>query len=110
VYNTNTLSEAAVMWFLGLVELGIIKLATPTVPRDEYFGTPVYAASNGWTLCVFCDAGDWDYLEWVRDEDGLAWDFEGVHDADRLGDGLCTPVQNYRPSDEVCDGAYRWRG
>lgn len=57
----------------------------PTWKMEHYF------------FCVFDDADDWDYIEWVV-EAGHAWDFWNLPDR----------VQNLKPSDEVLESVFKW--
>lgn len=47
-------------------------------------GMPEWVASNGWRVCVFDDAGYWDYVEWIDDGAGRRSLYGDLYDADRL--------------------------
>lgn len=35
-----------------------------------YTSLPKYKTSDGWTVCIFDDAGSFDYVEWVESPEG----------------------------------------
>lgn len=51
--------------FLKAIERGEIKLV-PNDRRPMDFVLCEYKASNGWTICIFNDCGEWDYIEWIQ--------------------------------------------
>ena len=64
-----------------------------------YFGTPEYAASNGWKLCVFSDCNEWDYFEWIEADDGRRVTYNDLHDAN-------VGLAFYSPSEGVAKERY----
>src|SRR5210317_725160 len=62
----------------------------PTTPRKVYAGNMDFVSRDGWTITVFFDCPDWDYIDTVADPDGRKWDFDTLWD---------TNVYAWRPSD-----------
>lgn len=67
--------------FLEAVKSGDIRLEALYSPQDVYAGNVKYSASNGWSLVIFNDCNDYDYIDSVRTEDGREIDFDDI-DAD----------------------------
>lgn len=42
---------------------------------DHYSGNYTWDLSNGWNVTVFCDCGEWDYIDNVEAADGRQWDY-----------------------------------
>ena len=97
----------AVMEFLHAIERGEIKLTPQRSPQDVYAGHVAYVASNGWTVVVFNDCNDWDYVSevileddthvdpWVY-EDGQSLLLAGPSRFDDL-DPQWEPIRSYQP-------------
>jgi len=62
--------------FLRAIKRGWITLA-PIVPPETLY--PKWLASNGWKVCVFDDAGCWDYIEWVESSDGRRSEYQDLY-------------------------------
>ncbi|MCB9704848.1 MAG: hypothetical protein H6711_23435 [Myxococcales bacterium] len=93
-----TLDEA--IEFLQAIEAGAVTLRTPVSPQRIFAGDVTYAASNGWTLVVYVDANEWDYVARVVSDDGRTLSRE---DAAIL-------INRYTASDEVAWARYRIPG
>jgi hypothetical protein len=53
---------------------GDVRLTALQDPQEVYAGNVVYACSNGWTLTIFNDANEFDYVDKVSSPDGRdAW-------------------------------------
>jgi hypothetical protein len=77
--------------FFRAVEAGEIRLVAESEPQDVYAGNVIYRASNGWTLVVFNDANEYDYVDHVVTDDGRIIDFD---------DGL-EELADWVPNDDV---------
>jgi hypothetical protein len=95
-----TLAEAEVMTFLQAIERGDITLSSEEDPQMIYTGLVRYLASNGWSITVFNDCNEWDYVDTIDTTDGRTLDF----------DDMPKSLKNYRPSDEVAWTRYRIPG
>ena len=102
---TRPLPESEALWFLGLVELGVITLTTSQNP--PYWGDVDYYASNGWMIRIFGDCGDWDYVDSISTPGGRVWLYP-----DDGGDRTEVERQlmNYRPDESVCLERYGFWG
>src|SRR5262245_61185316 len=74
----NMISEDELLRFLSQVENGSVRLMPEDEPQAVYAGNVRYAASNGWTLVVFNDANEWDYIDSVEAADGRKLDFDAL--------------------------------
>lgn len=75
--NSEINVAARIKDFLTAVDDGSITLTLTNPCKDgkpEYFGHPLYEA-HGWRICVFDDAGEWDYIEWIETPDGHRTEF-----------------------------------
>lgn len=99
----SQISEKDILDFLQAVEKGEITL-TPNkcIPQEVYAGDVPYSASNGWSIVVFNDCNDWDYLDSVQ-RGGQSLDFK--HFVDYM-----PKVAAYRPSDIVAWERYKIPG
>jgi len=70
------LTKNEVLAVLHAIEWREITLETDTPPAEVYAGDCLYKASNGWTLVVFNDCGEWDYLSSAEAPDGRKWEFD----------------------------------
>ena len=71
-----------------------------TIEGDPGFaGDVAYKASNGWTIVVFNDCNDWDYIASIKTDDGREIDF------DELSASM-PEIADYRPSEEVSVSRY----
>lgn len=57
---------------------------TPSAPEGHYFGDYDFKDSRGWTVTIFYDCGDWDYVDSVTAPDGRKIEypfdqFQGEH-------------------------------
>jgi hypothetical protein len=109
-----TPTTAEVLAVLRAIEAGDELVALADGRFDNmYSGDVPYDCSNGWTLIVFSDCGEWDYLDSVILPDGtrlglwdflddptyvpLSWGERAPHPADAYEE-----VRDYRPSREAC--------
>ena len=97
------LTESEVLAFLGDVESGAILLVALREPQDVYAGAVEYAASNHWTLTVFNDANEWDYIEELCTADGRRCDYDMIF-------AQMPRVNAYQPSEELAWTRYRIPG
>lgn len=83
----NITSQEA-MQLLRDIETGAVTL-TPLDDWWEVFaGNVRYTTSNGWTIIVFNDCNDWDYVDTLTAPDGRSAEYED----------LPRDVQAYRPA------------
>lgn len=64
------LNEEKILKFLKNIETGEVKLTPRDEPQEVFAGTVEYDADNNWSLGIFNDANEWDYIEWVRSNTG----------------------------------------
>jgi hypothetical protein len=96
-----TISESELLAFLRDIEEGRITLTTWKDPRDEW-GDTEYSASNGWTITVFNDCGEWDYIDSVKTNDGRSIYFDDL--------SALTSIRNYYPLGDTAWTCYRMPG
>lgn len=99
----TNVSEAEVLIFLRLIESGEVTVTPLHEPQDVYAANVDYTASNGWTLTIFNDCNEWDYIDHLRTADGRECDFEEIFAHMRAADA-------YRPSEDVAWKRYRIPG
>ena len=97
------LMEPEVLAFLADVESGTISLVASREPQDVYAGAVEYAASNHWTLTIFNDANEWDYVEKLCTADGRRCDYDAIF-------AQMPRVDAYQPTEEVAWTRYRIPG
>jgi hypothetical protein len=98
-----SVTEAEVLDFLRSIESGEVSLVPLQEPQSVYAGVVEYAASNGWTITVFNDANEWDYIDRMRTADGRECDYD--HICERM-----PQIDTYEPSEEVAWLRYRIPG
>jgi|SRR5438309_690694 len=87
--------------FLKAVNRGWITVA-PVVPITVVY--PQWIASNGWKICVFDDAGSWDYIEWVESSDGRRSEYKDIYP-----DGVYdNPVEDAEPNGDEVERIWNW--
>ena len=64
--------------FLDSIAAHTIEPTADTDPQEIYAGNVVYRASNGWTVVVFNDANEYDYIDSVVAADGREIDFDQI--------------------------------
>lgn len=72
------LTPRDVIDFLRAIHQGKITLTSRKSPQDVYAGNVFYTASNGWTIVVFNDCNEWDYLDSIRTNDGRVIDHDDM--------------------------------
>jgi hypothetical protein len=92
---------------LEAIERGDVTLTTNRGPEKVYAGNVVYRASNGWTIQVFNDCGDWDYLDYVEAPDGRSVDYPS-HSGELSEVEMI--FEHYTPPPEVIEQRYHWNG
>lgn len=95
---TLPIKEQELLRFLLLVQTGEIALEPETDPIP-YAGDVKYKASNGWTIVVFNDCGDWDYIDLVETDDGRRTCFEDI--------SKMAVAHQYRPNKKVSLERYK---
>lgn len=68
----SELSTEELLSFFRAIESGRLKLLAELELQRVYAGNVKYRAANGWTLTVFNDANEFDYVDEVRSADGDA--------------------------------------
>lgn len=87
------------------------KLAVAPIEKiveQNFFGDVTYTISNGWSITVFIDGGEFDYVDCVTVSDGTVYDFDEIWSLAEKKDGTITPrkdgwnrLRNYRGC--ICD-------
>ena len=98
----SKISETEVLDFLTAIERGEVVLTPESDPQDVYAGNVTYHADTGWTIVVFNDANEWDYIDSITTADGLQVDFDELDAMPR--------IRNYEVSNEISWGRYRIPG
>jgi hypothetical protein len=96
------IQEQEIMDFLLRIEGGEIQLTPPHEPQKVYAGNVLYKASNGWEIVIFNDANVWDYIEYLKTDDGREIEYDEMAEMPR--------VERYRPTPEVAWEGYRIPG
>jgi hypothetical protein len=73
---------------LSDIEAGVVTLTTDEPWAEVYCGNVTFRTSTGWTVVVFNDCDDWDYIDSLIAPDGRRVEFED----------LPADVQNWAPS------------
>jgi hypothetical protein len=73
------------------IERGEVRLSTRIDPQALAHGLVVYEASNGWSITIFNDANEFDYVSVVRAPDGRTITYGEIADTSA----------DWEPSDEV---------
>lgn len=97
------LSEEECLDFLHRIETGELTLEPVHCAQDVFAGDVEYLASNGWSLVVFNDANEWDYIEKIRSADGRRVDFDEICES-------MARLSSYSPTHEVSWKVYRLPG
>lgn len=93
VNPVHRLPEAEVLGFLKRIETGEVTLAFK--PGHSPSTLCAYDASNGWTISVFYDVDEWDYVDSIQSDDGRDYYYD-----------LYRTVAEYYPTDEVVRERY----
>ena len=93
------ITEQEVIQFLSDIEKAKIMIVPDKNPSDVYAGDVHYRASNGWEITVFNDANEWDYIEFIKSNDGRELSFDDLD--------VMAKIRNYSPSKEVATTIYR---
>lgn len=86
--NRTAIIAAEILAVLSGIEAGVVTLTADEPWADVYCGNVTFHTSNGWTVVVFNDCDEWDYIDSVTAPDGRRIEF---------GD-LPADVQNWTPS------------
>lgn len=95
--------ELRVLEVLKKIHRGELAVA-PVEPIEEsnFFGDVTYAVSNGWSITVFIDGGEFDYVDNVK-TNHTTFDFDDIWALAEKSDGTITPrkdgwnrLRNYR--------------
>lgn len=81
------------MQVLTGIDCGAIPLKH--VHGERFSNTQIVFEAAGWKICVFDDAGEWDYLEYVESPYGVRREFPVSDNADEVDDIL----ENWKPTD-----------
>ncbi|MBN9420769.1 MAG: hypothetical protein J0I12_35315 [Candidatus Eremiobacteraeota bacterium] len=99
----GALTEDECLDFLQRIETGELTLEPVHCAQDVFAGDVEYLASNGWSLVVFNDANEWDYIERISSGDGRKIGFEEISES-------MTRLSHYSPTLEVSWKVYRIPG
>lgn len=73
----NMTDSEFILQMLNQIESGELTVeVVGHLPYYVYSGGVQYKCSNGWTLWVFDDCGDWDYLESAMSPEGLVFEWK----------------------------------
>ncbi len=103
--NKPAISDIEIWEFLRAIESGSVVL-TPDGHREPqliYAGDVPYRASNGWSIVIFNDANEWDYIDEIVTSDGRRISYDEI--ADSFPD-----IDNYEPTNEISWLRYRIPG
>jgi hypothetical protein len=109
------MTELHVLGLLQAIEDGNITLTSEYEPQDVFAGNVLYKVHGepfeGWSIAVFNDCGEWDYVAYIEDEKGNIIEYLSGSSSSptREGEGLDSMenVNHYRPS---ADTAWRRYG
>lgn len=99
----GALSEDECLDFLQRIETGEITLEPVHCAQDVFAGNVEYLASNGWSVVVFNDANEWDYIDRICTRDGRALDYDQIEES-------MSRLSQYSPTHEVSWKVYRIPG
>jgi hypothetical protein len=96
---------------VALAELDAVSAATPAVlvyPRADtppvstawYCSVFEWRTPNGWTIRVFNDCGEWDYVEELEAPDGRVWLYPHFVDDGRTWNALTEKLADWSPKPE----------
>lgn len=89
-----------ILQFLKDIEDGTITLSAEYSPDSVYCGNMKYNASNGWTIVVFNDCCEWDYIDrLVIPEMDVTIVYDEIYKHMPL-------VDEYSPPDNICLDVY----
>lgn len=96
--------ELSVLEVLERVHKGeLVVAAVVTINDASWFGDATYSISNGWSIVVFIDGGEFDYIDSVTTNDGTVFDFDEIWKLAETEYGTITPrkdgwnrLRNYR--------------
>ena len=88
------ISEAEALAFLRAIETGEILLTPQENPQSVYAGNVLYSAANGWTITIFNDANEWDYIDEIKAPDGRKITHDDMFHS-------MPALENYELSDEI---------
>ncbi len=63
----STITADEILAVLHAIERGDV---TVTKPKEPWCGNQPIPCSNGWTITVFADCYEWDYIAYVKAPDG----------------------------------------
>jgi|SRR5579872_460785 len=100
--SNGLITRREIVDFLLAIRSGAITLTPVTPPIISY---PRWVASNGWHICVFDDAGEWDYIEWVETSDGRRASYSDIY----LHDLSDNPIRDAHPRDNELEHFWKWQ-
>jgi hypothetical protein len=68
------ISDAELRELFTAIETGSVLLVATKEPKN--WGVVEYKADNGWSVAIYNDANEWDYIEWVQAPDGRRVTFD----------------------------------
>ena len=92
----------------ALAALEAVSEATPATvehPTDDdsihwYCGMIVWRTPDGWTVRVFNDCAEWDYLDSLIAPDGREWRYPLNHEPDKPLQAMTERLKDWKPTDE----------
>jgi hypothetical protein len=74
-----TISTEELEVFLSAIAVREVELSTDVDPQEVYADHITYRASNGWTIVIFNDANEYDYIQAVESADGRTIAFDEIN-------------------------------
>lgn len=95
--DSTKLTEKEILDFLYAIEREEITLLAPN--GVTFCGEVLFEASNGWSVIIFNDCDEWDYIDWLKTSDGREIRYDEMADTMPL-------VDDYRPPVAVAQKIY----
>lgn len=80
----SKLTRSEAEGFLDAINTGKVRLVPNVEPQAHYCGDVHYLADNGWTITVFNDCNQWDYIDRIVANDGRTITFEEMEEWGRV--------------------------
>ncbi len=95
--GTETLAARAVQL---LKDIGAGRVALKPAHNADIL-LRFYTTSNGWTIVVFDDAGEWDYIDRFVSPEGEVLKFDDYYDK-------VPEITNYEPTEAQLHAIWQW--
>lgn len=64
---------------LRALDAGTVKAALPETGEYGFCSVIEYTLDNGWKVGIFCDCGDWDYIEFMQSPEGQRLEYNDLY-------------------------------